>query len=164
MPKLPPDFIKTSQLCGLEHALDSQGHFYAEKNKVLSSFAPKGVELKSRETEKGIEADVVIKKGVKLKESLYFCFGMLGKTDEQQIIPNIILEEGAEVNITAHCSFPHAEQATHEMEAVYDIGKNAKLTYNEYHYHGKASGAKVYPKLKINVAEGGEFTSTFSLT
>lgn len=164
MGKLPPDFIKTSKLCGLEHALGSQGHFYAEKNKVLSSFAPKGVELRARETDKGIKADIVIKKGVKLSEPLYFCFGMLGKTDEQQIIPNIILEEGADAEITAHCSFPHAEEATHEMEAVYNIGKQAKLTYNEYHYHGKASGAKVYPKLKIDVSEDGEFISTFSLT
>jgi len=151
-------------MCGLEHALTTQGHIYAEKNKVLSRYAPEGVEVETQETKQGLEAQVVIKKGVRLAEPLFFCFGMLGKSDEQFIIPHIKLEEGAEAVITSHCSFPHASGASHNMEAVYDIRAGAKLTYNEHHYHGKTSGAKVNPKLKVKIGESGEFTSDFTLT
>jgi hypothetical protein len=164
MAKLPSDFIKTAKLCGLEHALNAKGVLYVETNKIIAEHAPKGVEFKSEQTNRGIKAEVTIKSGVKLSEPLFFCFGMLGKNDEQFIIPNITLQDGAQAVITSHCSFPHAEAATHKMEAHYRIGQNAKLTYNEHHYHGESSGATVMPKLKIEVLQGGQFTSNFVLT
>lgn len=165
MSKLPQDFIKTTKLCGIEHALDNKGHFYVEKNKILSSLSQKGVQLKGKETEKGVEAEVIISKGTKIKEPLYFCFGMLGKKDDQFVAPNITVEDNADVKIIAHCSFPHAQEgAKHEMEALFKVGKNAKFAYDEYHYHGTSSGTKVYPTLKLDIDEKGEFDSNFILT
>jgi hypothetical protein len=164
MPKLPQDFIKTAKICGIEHALDNKGHFYVEKNKILSSLSRKGVQLKGKETAKGVEAEVVIKKDAKIKEPLFFCFGVLGKKEDQFVIPNITVEDNAEVSIIAHCSFPHAQGATHNMEAEFTIGKNAEFFYDEHHYHGQSSGAKVYPKLNLNIKENGEFNSNFVLT
>ncbi len=164
MKKLPQDFIKTAKLCGIEHALNSGIHFYIEKNKIISQLARKGVKFSAKETDNGVEAEVIIKSGVKIKEPLFFCFGILGKKDEQLVIPNITVEDNAEVKIIAHCSFPHAQRVTHNMEAKFIIGKNAKFFYDEHHYHGASSGAKVYPKLNLLVKENGEFDSNFILT
>lgn len=105
-----------------------------------------------------------IKSGSKIKEPLFFCFGILGKDEEQLVIPNITVEDDAEVKIIAHCSFPHAQGATHDMKAKFTIGKNAKFFYDEHHYHGTSSGAKVYPKLNLDIKENGEFNSNFVLT
>jgi hypothetical protein len=162
--KLPQEFIKTAKMCGIEHALNAESHLYIEKNKIISELKGKGIEFNSRETAKGAEAEIRIKSGVRIKESLFFCFGVLGKEDEQSIIPNIVVEDNAEVRIIAHCSFPHAQGATHDMEAEFSIGKNAKFFYDEHHYHGDSSGAKVYPKLNLNIKENGEFNSNFVLT
>lgn len=151
-------------MCGLEHSLDNQGHFYVSGDRVISSQELKNVELRSRETSKGVEAEVLIRKGAKIEEPLFFCFGILEKKQDQFIIPNITVEEGAEVEIIAHCSFPHAQEARHDMEAKFQVGKNAKFSYQEHHYHGKNSGAQVYPKLKFDMKEGSEFYSNFVLT
>jgi uncharacterized protein len=164
MKKLPNNFIKTAKICGIEHLVKNKGHFYVEKNKILSYHSPKGVEMKAKETKNGVEAEVVIKKGVEIKEPLFFCFGLLGKEDDQFIIPNIIVEEGAKVKIFAHCSFPHAQKIKHQMEALFKIKKNASFFYEEHHYHGEKSGATVYPKLKVEIEEGGNFLSDFILS
>lgn len=164
MNKLPPIFIKTAKMCGMDHMLGNKGHFFVEKNKILSSGAPDGVEMKAKETPLGIEAEVVIKKGKKIADPLFFCFGLEGSKDEQFVVPNITVEDGAEVSIYAHCSFPRAESVSHKMEARFLVGKKASFYYEEHHYHGTKSGAMVIPKLKLIVDEGGRFVSNFLLT
>lgn len=162
--KLPNEFIKTAKICGIEHLTNSQGHFFVEKNKVLSAGYPEGVEMVSNELENGVEAKVVVKKGMKIQEPLFFCFGMLDEKYDQKVFPNLEIQEEAEVKIVAHCSFPHAVDVQHKMEAVFEIGKNAKLEYEEHHYHGKKSGATVIPKMIVKVAKGGELVSNFNLS
>lgn len=164
MNKLPTEFLKTAKICGIEHVAEQKGHFYVEKNKIISESMPDGIETDTHETPKGVMANITIKKGVKIEQPLFFCFGLTGKEEEQFVEPNLILEEGAEVEIVAHCSFPHAKNSTHKMEARYQIGKNAKLRYEEHHYHGTASGIMVMPKLKVEIAEGGDFYSNFMLS
>jgi len=164
MTKLLKDFIKTSQMCGIAHAAKFTGHFYVEKNKVFSHFAPKGVAMRAEETKNGVKAQIIVKKGAKIKEPLFFCFGLLGKKDEQFIIPNLKIEDGAEVKIIAHCSFPHAMASRHEMKADFIVGKNSKFAYEEHHYHGKHSGIMVYPVLNVVADENSVFESVFNLT
>ena len=144
--------------------MKARGHFYVEKNKILSYKAPKGIEMKGTETQGGIEAEVLVKKGAKIKEPLFFCFGLKGPKDDQFVVPNITIEEGADVKIYAHCSFPHAAASSHKMEAQFKVGKNAKFYYEEHHFHGKKSGAMVIPKLGLSIGEGGVFKSNFLLT
>jgi len=111
-----------------------------------------------------IRPEVRIARNVKLKEPLFFCFGLKGKTEEQLVAPYVLVESGAEVTIVAHCSFPHAEDALHSMEGIFEIGEGAIFKYNEHHYHGEKSGARVLPKLKVKIAQGGEFSSNFNLS
>lgn len=164
MTKLSQDFIKTAKICGIEHGLSQKGHFNVEGNRIISEQMPKGVVADTKETRNGVSAEIRVEKGVKVSEPLFFCFGLKGKEEEQMIETTLILEEGAEVEILAHCSFPHAEKSSHKMEAKYEIGKNAKLKYAEHHYHGTSSGILVMPKLKVNVDEGGTFLSDFVLS
>ncbi len=164
MTKISKDFIKTAKLCGIDHGLEQKGHFYVEKNKIVSEQMPKGIISQTRETIGGVVAEIIVQEGVKIKEPLFFCFGMKGKNDKQMIETRLILEEGAEIEILAHCSFPNAYKATHKMEAKYKIGKNAKLVYKEHHYHGTSSGILVMPKFKVEIGEGGVFMSDFVLS
>ncbi|MBT3356231.1 SufD family Fe-S cluster assembly protein [bacterium] len=164
MTKLPSEFVKTAKICGIEHALNNKGHFHVEKNSIISEQMPKGVVAVTRETNNGVVAEIVVGKGVKIKEPLFFCFGLKGTNENQMIETKLTLEEGAEVEILAHCSFPNASKSSHKMKAGYEIGKNAKLIYKEHHYHGKVSGILVMPKLKVNIDEGGVFLSDFVLS
>ncbi|MDZ7611904.1 MAG: SufD family Fe-S cluster assembly protein [Candidatus Moranbacteria bacterium] len=161
--KLPPEFIKTAKMCGMEELLKSKGKFYVEKNKVLEKSFPEGVEAASQEMDQGVKAKITIKKGYKIKEPLFFCFGLSGEEETQQIYPEIVLEEGAEVRIYSHCTFPESKENRHEMEGFFQVGKGARLYYEEHHYHGKESGATVVPKLNVEVQEGGVFESEFNL-
>jgi Fe-S cluster assembly scaffold protein SufB len=68
-------------------------------NKVIDQEKVEGVEVKSEEVENGINVELKIKKGVKLTEPIFLCFGVMGSHGEQIIIPNIIFEEGAEANV-----------------------------------------------------------------
>ena len=162
--KLPEDFIKTAKMCGMAELLKNKNKFYVEQNQVLAESFPEGIEATYRETNKGVEAKVIIKKDQKIKEPLFFCFGLKGQKESQFIYPEIILEENSEVTIYSHCSFPHSEDNFHEMEGFFKIGKNAKFTYVEQHYHGEKSGATVRPDLKVEIGEGGRFNSDFNLT
>jgi len=162
---LPADFIKTAKICSIDHlAKANQGYFYVEKNRVLSSYAPRGIEMLKKETHQGVEAEVRIKKGVKLQQPLFFCFGILDEKEEQFIVPNIILEDDCWVKIVAHCSFPRAKEVSHKMKAIFKIGQKSVLEYEEHHYHGENSGSLVMPKLKVEIDKGGTFLSNFLLT
>lgn len=163
--KLPNIFLKTAKMCGMDHlAKDEKAHFYLQKDEVISYKAPEGVEMIANQIQDGIEAKIIVKQGVKIKESLFFCFGLEGEKERQLIIPKIIIEDDAEVCIVAHCSFPNAVDVSHEMEGSFKIGKRSKFFYKEAHYHGKNSGARVLPKLRVSIDKEGFFKGDFALT
>jgi hypothetical protein len=130
----------------------------------LEESFPEGVETEFEELEDGVKMKVVVKKGYSIKEPLFFCFGLSGEREEQQIYPEIVLEEGSEVKIYSHCTFPESKENRHEMEGVFRVGKNARMYYEEHHYHGEESGASVEPKLKVEAQENAVFESVFNLT
>lgn len=153
---------KSYQRCGLTPE-EKGGYFSLEGHKVLASCAPKGVQMQAQETADGVEILVRIKKGVQLEKELFFCFGVSGKTGQQKVRPKIVLEENSSVTIVAHCGFPLAEKVSHQMEGQFVLEKNARLKYQEHHYHGEKSGAEVSPRLKVVLREGSFFSSDFSL-
>ncbi len=161
---LPEEFKKSIELCDLNSLLKSKCRFVVEGNKVIDQEKVEGVEVISEETEKGVNVELKIKKNVKLSEPIFLCFGLSGSHGEQIIIPQVEFEEGAEAELISHCTFSKAIDASHEMGAQFKIGKNAKMRYNEFHYHGDDSGMKVIPKIKVDVAEGGEFVTSFNLS
>jgi len=162
--KLPATFVKTVEMCGMSEMMKSKNQFFVEENKVLAKKFPAGVDASYEETGSGIKAKIVIKKNQKIKEPLFFCFGIKNEKFNQEIYPEIIFEENSEATIYSHCSFPNSTDNHHDMEGEFEVGKNAKFNYIEQHYHGEKSGATVTPKMKIKISEGGQFISDFNLT
>lgn len=143
---------------------DKSGYFSLEGAEVLSFSAPSGVVMSSKKEADEVHIQMRIKKGVKLKNPLFFCFGVSRKKGEQIVQPEIVLEEGASVRIIAHCGFPVAEKVVHKMKGKFFLGKGSCLVYQEQHYHGEKSGAEVFPELKVFLAEDSFFFSDFVLT
>ncbi len=162
--KLPEIFIKTAKMCGMAELAKSKNKFYVESNRILAENFPVGIKAFYEETERGVTAKIVVQKNRKIKEPLFFCFGLSGEREFQEIYPEIILEENSEVTIYSHCSFPNSKDNRHEMDGYFTVGKNAKFTYIEQHYHGEEAGAIVVPYLNIKIKEGGQFYSDFHLT
>ena len=160
----PQEFKKSIELCDLDSALKSKCRFVVNGNKIIDQEKVDGVEVESEEAESGVKVNLRIKKGIKVKQPIFLCFGFVDSHYNQMIVPNVEFEEGAEATVISHCTFPKAIDASHEMEASFKIGKNSKMNYTEYHYHGNDSGTRVVPKLKVDVAEGGEFLTSFNLS
>lgn len=165
--KLPKEILASAASCGFnveEMTSRDTPHLFLNYNKIVSTREIAGVELIGKELPNGFKGTVKIKKNAKIKKPIYFCFGVIPERGEQLILPDFIIEDGAEVTILAHCSFPNARNVTHKMTATVKIGKGAKYTYEERHYHGLHSGALVFPNFKVKVEPGGTFNTTFILS
>ena len=132
-------------------------------NKILSANQTEGVVLKKKSTESGVDIVLTIKKGHQIPNPIHLCFGVLPKEGLQHINVTMIAEEGASVEIIAHCTFPNSEHVIHKMDGKITIHKNASLRYNETHFHGMKGGVEVIPQVGIKVEEGGRYYTGFTL-
>jgi len=133
------------------------------ENKILNSDNAEGVIISSRHSENGVSADILIKKGAKVKNPVHLCFGVLPEEGLQEITMNVFVQDGAEVEFLAHCIFPNAVKVIHKMNADIKIGRNAKFKYQEIHYHGNSGGIKVIPSARVSVGEDSLYENVFSL-
>lgn len=168
MPKkaLPYEILKSAARVGFDVDLmlkPDTPKFLLNYNKVAGVQTVPGLILESQELENGVIADIIVTKGTKIKEPVHLCFGAVPKEGLQQIVPRFIIEDGAEVLMLAHCSFPRAENLTHRMEAEVVIGEGATFFYEERHYHGEQSGAHVFPTFNVDVGPKSYFKTIFSL-
>jgi len=138
-------------------------HLSVSGNSILSSRLVEGLEVDARETRKGISARVIVREGVKLRNPVHLCFGVLHKKGRQEIRMDVKLEKNSSAAFIAHCIFPKAEKVVHEMDAKVEIGEGAEMRYSETHYHGLFGGIEVLPKLSVNVGKGGRYFTEFSL-
>jgi len=139
-------------------------HLVASGHSVLSSHAVKGLDVHARETLEGISAQVTVRAGIKLKNPVHMCFGVLHKEGTQRIEMDVRLEEGSSAHFIAHCIFPKAEKVRHIMDATVAIGEGAEMRYSETHYHGLSGGVEVVPKAVITIGRGGRYFTDFTLT
>ena len=138
-------------------------HLAASGHRILSSRTVEGLVVDARETWNGIVARVTVKAGVKLRNPVHMCFGVLHKKGTQKIEMDVRLEEGASAHFIAHCLFPKAEKVRHIMDATVTIGEGAEMRYNETHYHGLSGGVEVVPKLSVKVGRNGRYFTDFTL-
>ena len=138
-------------------------HLAASGHRILSSRTVEGLVVDARETWNGIAARVTVKAGVKLRNPVHMCFGVLHKKGTQKIEMDVRLEEGASAHFIAHCLFPKAEKVRHIMDATVTIGEGAEMRYNETHYHGLSGGVEVVPKLSVKVGRNGRYFTDFTL-
>jgi len=133
-------------------------------NRVLGSNEVAGVHLTSEELPDGVRVRVVIEPGVRLDTPAHLCFGVIPREGVQRIRSEFEIGAGARAEFIAHCTFPHAEQVVHRMEAQVHVGQDAVMKYHETHYHGEGGGVEVIPKAQVTVDEGGQFVTGFALT
>ncbi|BDU50575.1 SufB/SufD family protein [Haliovirga abyssi] len=139
------------------------GFMLVDKNKVLGLNTVEGLEVNAEEIENGIKAKIRVLKGYKLEKPVHMCFGITGDIGEQIIESEYLLEEGSEAKFISHCSFPNAINVIHKMTSKIKIEKNAKMKYEEVHYHSETGGVEVIPYTEAVVEDGGYFRSDFKL-
>jgi len=138
-------------------------HFVVSGHKILSMQSVEGLEVKAKETLTGIIASIRVREGIKVKNPIHLCFGILHKKGNQKIKMDVKLEKNASANFIAHCIFPKAEKIRHIMDAVVDIGEDAEMRYSETHYHGLYGGIEVIPKAVVKIAKNGRYFTDFTL-
>jgi len=138
-------------------------HLVASGHKVLSMRGIDGLEVNAKETLIGISAQVTVKEGVKIKNPVHLCFGILHKKGTQKIKMDVKLLKNASAHFIAHCIFPKAEKIKHIMDAVVEIGESAEMRYSETHYHGLYGGIDVIPKAIVKVDKNGRYFTDFTL-
>ncbi len=165
-----------SELDKLLQVLDDQGvdrailadartaHVMASGHSVLSQRKVPGLEIAAEEKPDGIVASIRVARAVCLTSPLHLCFGVLPAEGRQHIEMHLVLEEGAALDIVAHCFFPNAERVEHRMDALITVGAGARLNYVEGHFHGPHGGVTVVPRATVKVGKHGLYRSDFSLT
>lgn len=139
-------------------------HLAVSGHKILSMRDLEGLEVEAKETFNGISARVTVREGVKIKNPVHLCFGVLHKKGTQKIKIDVKLEKDSSAHFIAHCIFPKAEKVKHIMDAVVEIGENAEMRYSETHYHGLYGGIEVIPKAVIRIGSNGRYFTDFNLT
>lgn len=139
-------------------------HLVADGHKILSMRDVEGLVVEAKEIHQGISAKVTVKAGVKIKNPVHLCFGVLHKKGTQKIKMDVKFEKDSSARFIAHCIFPKAEKVKHIMDAVITIGENAEMKYSETHYHGMHGGIEVVPKAAVKVGKGGRYFADFTLT
>ncbi len=132
-------------------------------NQVLASHEVPGIRFEAEPLEHGVRARIFVEPGTRLEHPVHLCFGVTPAEGIQEIQSEYEIGEGADVKFLAHCSFPNAIKVEHRMNAHMHIGKNAKLSYTEEHYHGPHGGVEVRPCSVVVVDDGGRFTSIFNI-
>ncbi len=132
-------------------------------NKVLAKTELPGIHFEAQELPNVIQARIYVEPGVKIPQPVHLCFGMLSEEGEQVILPEFEIGDGAQVAFLAHCTFPNAVRLAHRMDAVIRVGKGARMSYTESHYHGPHGGIEVTPHSVVTVEEGGYFVNNFNL-
>ncbi|MCM8774067.1 MAG: SufD family Fe-S cluster assembly protein [Candidatus Omnitrophica bacterium] len=151
-------------LCGrIVFKQSNIAHLVVHKNKVIGMNSVKGLVLIPKEKEYGIEATVVVEKGVRIENMVHLCFGILPKEGIQEIYMKVRVEDGGGIKLLAHCVFPNAVKIIHRMQADIDIGNNSYYEYNEVHFHGEEGGVEVIPKAKIKMGKNSSLVTNFSL-
>ncbi len=134
------------------------------ENRVLGSDGVKGIKIETKETESGVNVNLLVEEGAKIPHPVHLCFGILPKEGLQEIVMRVNARDNSEVHVIAHCIFPNAVKVIHKMDADIKIGNNARFDYKETHYHGEFGGIEVIPKAKIKVGKEGVWQSTFALS
>lgn len=139
-------------------------HLAVSGYKILSIRDVEGLVVIAKETLTGISAKVVVKEGIRIKNPVHLCFGILHKKGAQKIRMDVRLEKGSSAHFIAHCLFPKAEKVRHIMDAVLAIDEDAEMRYSETHYHGLYGGIEVIPKAVVRVGKNGRYFTDFNLT
>jgi len=147
-----------------EGLLDSHfGSLVISGDKVLGVNEIQGLRITHRQIKDGVAVKVYVARGVKIPRPVHLCFGMLPQEGRQVIKTEFFIGDKAEVRFLSHCSFPNAVHIEHIMDARVHVGKGARMSYVEGHFHSESGGTFVYPKVRGTVEKGGRLYEEFRL-
>lgn len=146
-----------------KHYPEGTAHVEIHGNRVIGVCLVDGLTVDSIEMKEGIGVTLRVAKGVKIKNPVHLCFGMIPETGVQRIEMKTVIEDDASVGFIAHCTFPNARKIDHIMQADITIGNNAWYSYMERHIHGDFGGIRVIPKAKVTLLEHARFVTEFEL-
>ncbi len=141
---------------------ENTAHVESHGNRVLNTTLVEGLKIESKETDRGVDVDILVEAGTVIDEPVYFCFGML-ENGLQHIRMNVRFGEYAKAHFISHCSFSNATEVEHIMDADIHLEKGAEYTYFERHVHSMDSGIKVVPKAKVTLEDHSRFSTEFEL-
>lgn len=145
------------------HSFDENtAHVEIHGNRVLNTTLVKGLKIESKETDRGVDVDILVEAGTVIDEPVYFCFGML-ENGLQHIRMNVRFGAHAKAHFISHCSFSNATEVEHIMDADIHLEKGAEYTYFERHVHSMDRGIKVVPKAKVTLEDHSRFSTEFEL-
>jgi hypothetical protein len=149
-----PEFLKSDEVASL----------IISGNQVLGVNRIPGLSAQATTLEDGVEVTLIIEPGTQIEHPVHLCFGVLPEKGVQRILSDFQIGEGANVEFVAHCTFPNAMEVKHIMRGTIRVGKNARMRYEETHYHGESGGVEVLPTAKVTVEAGGRYYSGFNLS
>ena len=149
---------------GLHRAFEKgTPHVVINANKVLQSQAVDGLVIEARELADGVSAVLRVEKGRKIPGPVHLCFGMLPERGVQRILLDVEIEDGADASFLAHCTFPNAVDVQHLMTAKIRVGRSARYSYFERHWHSDEGRVRVVPEARIELDDGARFSTEFEL-
>ncbi len=134
-----------------------------KENKILKIKNTNGIIIDGKEISGKILVKIIIKEGYKFDTPILMCFEITEEKIDQIIDVEITLEDNSEITLMSFCFFPKSK-TKHIITGKITVGKNAKFTYKEIHFHGEDGGILVKPTIKAIVKEGGVYVSEFNLT
>jgi Fe-S cluster assembly scaffold protein SufB len=142
---------------------DDVARLQVHGNRVVDSHLVPGLAVEVHEREDGIEAEIVVREGVRIERPVHVCFGLLPEHGLQRIVLSVEVQPGAAASVQAHCTFPNAVSVEHRMDAVIRVGEAASYRYYERHVHGPSGGVLVVPKAKVLLGPGATYRTEFEL-
>lgn len=133
-------------------------------DKVVGLNNVPGVELVPETIENGVHAKMIVKKGTKLSFPVHVCTGYLQRDGYQRVIFDIVIEDDAEAHFVAHCVFPWTKNFTHDALMNVVVGKNAKMSYSDEHYHADTGTVNLITVSRVTVESNGLYVNRFTLT
>ncbi len=132
-------------------------------NQVLGANRIPGLDVQAESLPDGVRVHLVIEPGTQVENPVHLCFGVLPAEGVQRILVDFEIGADANVEFTAHCTFPNAMQVQHIMDGTIHVGPGATMRYSETHYHGETGGVEVLPRAKVTVDEKGRYFTYFNL-
>lgn len=138
-------------------------HLVVERNNILSRQQTKGLKVDVKPTARGIKALITVQEGTSVPKPVHLCFGVIPEEGLQKIDLDVVVEDGGEIEIIAHCTFPNAVRVKHVMDARIRLGNHCRYVYKETHYHGTNGGIEVIPKTEITIGRESFMQTVFML-
>lgn len=138
-------------------------HLVAFGHSIVSRHDVPGLRVEADSAGDELMVSVSVAAGMAIAQPMHLCIGLLERAGAQKIRMALHLGAGASAALLAHCLFPHAEAASHTMDAAITLAAGARLHYSEAHFHGATGGIEVRPRARIVLEVGARLFSDFSL-